>query len=181
MADFNDLNDATRTATFVDDEGGDSVVVDTAATPRPTANGEASKIIRYDFTVDFQELQDMTKAEIWDMYIQEVVRDIVKQAKKIQARLGRQLEFRSFSLPANNARRRVFTYERKGIFVGIMFRRIDQDQGDGRTNDEVEVIVQAEIGLQSGESLPDVEPETQNHADPPRNITKWERFKGWNQ
>lgn len=188
MADLNDLADPTRTASFVDSEGGDSVVVDTQALPRPTANGERSKILREEFSISFAELQGMSKAEIWDMYVQEVVRRIIKRAKAIQTRLGRNLEFRSFTLPGNTARRRVFSYERNGIFIGIMFRRIDLQVNPDvpeQIQDEVEVTVQGEIGLAGVEEV-DIEPDdptwTPNQV-PARHqpMTNWERFKGADQ
>lgn len=185
MAELNDLADPTRTATFVDNEGGDTVVVDTQSVPRPTANGERSKMLHEEFSLSFSELQSMTKDEIWDMYVQEVVCRIIRRAKKIQTELGRNLEFRSFTLPGNNARRRVFSYERNGIFIGVMFRRVDMQVNPNvpeQIQDEVEVILQAEIGLAGEEDPVTDQRDEQIHLDPPpRNMSSWDRFKGANQ
>jgi hypothetical protein len=177
MADLSELADATEVGAVVDGEAGDSVVVDKQAVPRRSSNGEPSKVVRHSFSVPWDEFRNgMTKRDIWDQYVRHSIKNIVREVKQVEQRLGRKLEFRSFNVPGNNSRRRTFTYERNGVFIGVLARRIDLDAGNGNTQDELEIIVQAEIGLAQGE---DPEPVETPHEVP--QLSKWDRFKGWNQ
>ena len=174
MSDITDTIDAAEANTILDDEGTD-VVLDPVSPIRAANVGERTHFIDYDFDIDWDEFQGMTKRELWDVYLQEVVRRIIRKARVYQQRLGRKLEFLSFDLPVNTTNRRTTSIERNGVFIGIMARRHQIDVGNGVTQNSVNIRVRAEIGLVADEDPDYVEPVVK-----PK-LSQWELFKGWNQ
>lgn len=114
--------------------------------------GERVKVLQHEFSINFDEFQNMTKREIWDSYIFQIVRRVVIEARRLENNIGRKLVFRRFAVPAETASRRVLTFDQNGVFIGLVLFRTDhfigkrRDQTD-RFNPVVEFIIRAELAL----------------------------------